>query len=105
MWQGALRADTRAGSSGRESTRMIPLVNDSGVGKTSLLAAFVQSLGSVPAVLIQARNISFASEGSLVPHVIHVLQGILEPKARLDEEAAITYNLAASTPLTRITSG
>jgi HEAT repeat protein len=106
FWQRVLRSERKAGSSGREPTRLIPLVNDAGVGKTSLLATFVRSLSSVlPAVLLQARNLSFASEDSLVAHVIHVLQGVLEPEARLGEEAAITHHLAASTPLTVVLDG
>jgi hypothetical protein len=106
LWQRALRSETRADSSAREWTRLIPLVNDAGVGKTSLLAAFVRSLGSLPpAVLLQARNLSFASEESLVGHVIHVLQGVVEAKARLEEEAALAYHLTAGVPLTVVLDG
>jgi HEAT repeat protein len=106
LWQRALRPDTQAGSSKLEPTRLVPLVNDSGVGKTSLLSAFARSVGSVlPAVLLQARNLAFASEDSLVTHLIHVLQGVLEPKARWDEEAAITRHLAADAPLTVVLDG
>src|SRR5262249_35262275 len=101
-----LRPVAIAGSSGREPTRLIPLVKDAGVGKTSMLTAFVSSLGSVlPTVLVQARNLSFTSEDSLVAHVIHVLQCILEPEARLGEEAAITHHLTAGTPLTVVLDG
>lgn len=106
LWQGALRPAPKGGSSSREPTRLIPLVNDAGVGKTSLLAAFVQSVGSVlPAVLLQARDLSFASEDALAAHVIQGLQGVLDPKSRVNEEAAITYHLAAGIPLTVVLDG
>ncbi len=106
LWQRALRPETKEGSSGHGPTLLIPLVNDAGVGKTSLLAAFVRSLGSVQtAVLVQARNLSFTSEDSLVAHVIHVLQGVLDSKVRLEEEVAITHHMAAGTPLTVVLDG
>lgn len=107
LWQRALRPDPTVGSSGRLGpTRLVPLVNDAGVGKTSLLAAFARSIGSaIPALLLQARNLSFTSEDGLVSHVVHALQGVLELKARPDEEAAITHHLAAGTPLTVVLDG
>jgi hypothetical protein len=107
LWQRALRPDPTAGSSGRRGpTRLIALVNDAGVGKTSLLTTFARSIGSaLPALLLQARNLSFASEDGLVSHVVHALQGVLESKARPDEEAAITHHLAAGTPLTVVLDG
>ena len=102
LWQRTLRPDATAGSSGRRGpTRLIPLVNDAGVGKTSLMAAFARSIGSaLPAVLLQARNLSFVTEDGLVAHVLQVLHGVLALDARLGEEAAITHHLAAGTPLT-----
>lgn len=107
LWQRALRPDPTAGSSGqRGPTRLVALVNDAGVGKTSLLAAFARSIGSaLPAILLQARNLSLASEDGLVSHVVHALQGVLEPNARPDEEAAITHHLSAGTPLTVVLDG
>jgi hypothetical protein len=78
-------------------------VNDAGVGKTSLLAAFARSIESaLPTVLLQARNISFVTEDCLVAHVLNVL---LAPNARLEEEVAITRHLAAGTPLTVLLDG
>jgi hypothetical protein len=57
LWQRALRRETTAVSAGREPARLIPLVNDAGVGKTSLLAAFVRSAGSVlPVILTPAQR-------------------------------------------------
>lgn len=106
LWQGALRSDQKAGSLEREPTRLIALANDAGVGKTSLLASFVRSLGSVlPVLLVEARNLAFASEDSLVAHVVHALQGVLQPDARLMEEAAITHHLSAGTSLTVVLDG
>ena len=95
-----------SGASGTDPVRLIALINDSGVGKTSLLSSFVQSVSSVlPAILLEARNIAFASEDALVNHVIHALQGVLDPQARVGEEAAISHHLARDRPLTVVLDG
>jgi hypothetical protein len=106
LWQRALHLANGTASSKRRLVRLIALVNDSGVGKTSLLATFVRSLGAaVPAVILQARDLTLASENSLVTHVVHVLQGVLNPEARDEEEAAIVYHLASCFPLTVVVDG
>lgn len=106
LWQRAMRPTNEGGSLGRKLIRLIALVNDSGVGKTSLLAAFIQSFGfALPAVLIQARDLAFASEESLVAHVIHTLLGVLDPSSRQEEEAAVAKHLAGRSPLTVVLDG
>jgi hypothetical protein len=106
MWQRAIGPRLTGPSSEHPPTRLIPLVNDSGIGKTSLLASFVRSLDSaVPVLLLQARNLSFTSEESLVAHAINVLVGVLEPAARAHEEAAIAHHLPIGAPLTVILDG
>jgi hypothetical protein len=106
LWQRALRPTNAGGSPDRNPVRLIALVNDSGVGKTSLLAAFVRSLGTaIPAVLLQARNLAFASEDSLVTHVVQAIQGVMDPISRSTEESAIVYHLAAGLPLVVVLDG
>ena len=105
LWQQCLRKDGN-GAERIESARMIALVNDSGVGKTSLVCSFAASLVAVlPVVLVQARNLGFGSEDALVAHVIHALQGVLDPCVRVGEEVALTRHLAVTMPLTLIVDG
>ncbi|GEM_PF-3280697 len=86
--------------------RLIPLVNDSGVGKTSLLCAFAEATdSSVPVLLIQARDCSFDTEDALARMVMQKIQGVLEPSLRATEEAAITRILRSSFRLTVILDG
>jgi HEAT repeat protein len=85
---------------------MIALVNDSGVGKTSLVCSFAESLRQVvPVVLAQARNLAFSDEHALVTHVIHALQGVLDPSVRAREEVALVHHLEVGAPLTVIVDG
>jgi hypothetical protein len=106
IWQHALRTVSRGGSSDRHPVRLIAIVNDSGVGKTSLLAAFVRSLGSaLPAVLLQARNLAFAAEDSLVAHVVQMIQGVMDSASQNQEEAAIVRHLAVGSPLIVVLDG
>ena len=86
--------------------RLIALVNDSGVGKTSLVCEFARTLGAVlPVVLLQTRDLTFGAEDSLVASIIHAIQGFLDPAARVIEEAALSKLLAASVPLTVVLDG
>lgn len=86
--------------------RLIALVNDSGVGKTSLVCEFARKLGMVlPVLLVQARDLLFGTEDSLVAYVIHAIQGFLDPAARVLEEAALCKHLAGTIPLTVILDG
>ena len=104
QWQSAFCKDN---DSRRISpVSLISLVNDSGVGKTSLVCEFTRTLGTVlPVVLLQARDLMFASEDSLVASVIHAIQGFLDPATRVIEEAAITKLLAGSARLTVVVDG
>ena len=105
LWQQCLRKDG-GGAERIESVRMIALVNDSGVGKTSLVCSFAASLGAVlPVVLVQARDLAFGCEDALVTHVIHALQGVLDPDVRVGEEVALTRHFAVTMPLTLIVDG
>ena len=86
--------------------RLIALVNDSGVGKTSLVSEFTRTLGTVlPVLLVQTRDLMFGTEDSLVASVIHAIQGFLDPTARVIEEAALSKLLAGSVPLTVVLDG
>ncbi len=105
LWQTALRpgpdSDRRIAP-----VRLIALVNDSGVGKTSLVCEFTRSLGSVlPVLLLQARDLMFGTEDSLVACVIQTIQGVLDPAARIIEEAALSKHLASSVRLTVVLDG
>lgn len=105
LWQQCLRKG-RDGAQRIESVRMIALVNDSGVGKTSLVCSFAASLGAVlPVVLVQARDLGFGSEDALVAYVIHALQGVLDPGVRVGEEVAVMRHLPITMPLTLIVDG
>lgn len=86
--------------------RLIALVNDSGVGKTSLVCEFSRTLGTVlPVLLLQARDLIFETENSLVASAIHAIQGFLDPSARVFEEAALSKHLAGSVMLTLVVDG
>ena len=86
--------------------RLIPVVNDSGVGKTSLLCAFVESSGaSVPVLLMQARDCGFQSEDALVRTVMQKLQGVLSPTLQLQEEVALTKEISSLGLLTVVLDG
>jgi hypothetical protein len=104
QWQSAFYKDN---DSRRVSpVSLISLVNDSGVGKTSLVCEFTRTLGTVlPVVLLQARDLTFGSEDNLVASVIHAIQGVLDPATRVIEEAALTKLLDGSAKLTVVVDG
>lgn len=105
LWQSTLRNDT--GAERRVApVRLIALVSDSGVGKTSLVCELARSLGHVlPVLLVQARDLAFGTEDGLVAFVVQAAQGFLEPSTRVIEEAALTKHLAGPMPLTVILDG
>ncbi len=105
IWQQAYAA--YAGITSPKGTiRLVALVNDSGVGKTSLLCSFVESTCQVlPVLLVEAHNLSFEGDDSLVKHVVHALQGMLDPALRRGEEAEIVRTLNERTPVTVILDG
>ena len=105
LWQGASRPgfdhERRVGP-----VRLIALVNDSGVGKTSLVCEFTRRLGLVlPVLLVQARDLLFGTEDGLLACVLHSIQGFLDPAARVNEEAALCKHLEGSVPLTVVLDG
>ncbi len=107
LWQRCLKKESEEEEGRRVSrVRLLALVNDAGIGKTSLVCSFAESLASVhPVVLVQARDLAFGAEDVLVSHVIQGLEGNLHPDARAGEEIAIVRNIAGMTPLTLIVDG
>jgi HEAT repeat protein len=105
QWQAAFRP----GSDGDRRTaavRMIALVSDSGMGKTSLVCEFSRTLGKVlPVLLVQAGDLTFGTEDGLVAHVIQTAQGVLDQATRVIEEAALSKHLAGSMLLTVVLDG
>jgi HEAT repeat protein/ABC-type dipeptide/oligopeptide/nickel transport system ATPase subunit len=94
------------GPSGKQPGRLIPLVSDSGFGKTSLLCSFAESAGTNLAVLlIEARDCKFDSEDALVRMVMQKLQGVLDPALRQKEEVAVSRELAKPRVLTVVLDG
>ena len=105
LWQSATRHGV-GGNSRSGPVRLIALVNDSGVGKTSLVCDFTRRLGMVlPVLLLQARDLQYGTEDSLVAFVIQAIQGFLDPAARVIEEAALCQLLKGSIQLTVILDG
>jgi HEAT repeat protein len=90
----------------KKGCRLIPVVNDSGVGKTSLLCSFVESSGaSVPVLLLQARDCGFHTEEALVHIVMQKLQGVLSPTLQMQEEVALTKAILSLGVLTVVLDG
>ena len=90
----------------KKGCRLIPVVNDSGVGKTSLLCAFAESSGvSVPVLLMQARDCGFHTEDALVRFVMQKLQGVLSPTLQMHEEVALTKAISSLGVLTVVLDG
>jgi HEAT repeat protein len=90
----------------KKGCRLIPIVNDSGVGKTSLLCSFAESSGaSVPVLLLQARDCGFHLEDALVRAVMQKLQGVLSPALQMQEEVALTKAISTLGVLTVVLDG
>jgi hypothetical protein len=105
LWQAATRQGV-GDDSENSPIRLIALVNDSGVGKTSLVCEFTRRLGMVlPVLLVEARDLQFGTEDSLVAFVIQAIQGVLDPIARVIEEAALCKHLNGSVVLTVVLDG
>src|SRR5208337_3074644 len=65
-----------------------------------------RKLGMVlPVLLVQARDMQFGTEDSLVAFVIQAIQGFLDPATRVIEEAALCRHLAGTVPLTVVLDG
>lgn len=105
LWQRSL-LNASGRSTGADREVMIPLVADSGIGKTSVLARFAERASpDAPVLLLLARDISFEDNESLLREVMNQLQGALDSTARSQEEAHIAHTLAGKTPLTVVLDG
>jgi HEAT repeat protein len=105
IWQRCLRQSS-SDSKRIAPSKMIPLINSSGVGKTSLVYSFASSLANVlPVLLVQARDLSFSAKDTLVAVAVHSLQGFLDPTVRVGEEFALINQLPTTMPLTLIVDG
>jgi hypothetical protein len=56
-------------------------------------------------LLVQARDLEFGSEDSLVAHAMSKLQGVIAPGKRSDEEAAIVHSALRHPPITLVLDG
>ena len=91
---------------GKSRGRLIPLVNDSGFGKTSLLCSFVEAIAEdLPMLLIQARDCRFDSEDALVRIAIQKLQGVLDPALWNEEEVSLSRQFTRPRSLTVVLDG
>ncbi|MEZ4647441.1 MAG: NACHT domain-containing protein [Candidatus Eisenbacteria bacterium] len=105
LWQDSLRAASGHSPCSRHET-LIPLVSDSGIGKTSLLAHFVERVSShAPVLLLLARAISFDRDDILKIRVIDQLQGSMDASLRSSEESQVLGLLAGKIPLTVVLDG
>lgn len=105
LWQKSLRMAT--GRSSYSNRRLlIPLIADSGIGKTSLLARFTERTSSHrPVLLLLARDLSFDRSDSLITQVMERLQGSMDARSRSTEESYLAKMLAGKTPITVILDG
>jgi hypothetical protein len=101
LWHRCIDSDSL-----RSSFRMIPLIGDSGIGKTSLVARFAQSMTECwPALLLQARDLAFDHPDSLVRCVVETVEGVLSDDVRHSEEAALIRALCGNRHFTVILDG
>jgi len=90
----------------RLQARLIALVSVSGIGKTSLLCAFVKTRSPhLPVLFVPARHISFDTEDCIVRFVLHAIQGVLSHESAKVEEAAIVHQLEGHSRLTLVLDG
>ncbi len=105
LWQQSLRIASGHSSSPERRT-LIPLIADSGIGKTSLLARFAERTSpNAPVLLLLARDLSFDKSDSLTAHIIDRLQGSMDASSRSAEESHLATMLSGKTPLTIILDG
>lgn len=105
LWQESLR-NASVGSSSSERRIIIPLIADSGIGKTSLLARFSEHASPhAPILFLIARDLSFESNDSLIRQIINGLVGSMDTSLRNAEEAHIASKIDGKTPLTIILDG
>lgn len=105
LWQESLRIASGHSSSSERRT-LIPLIADSGIGKTSLLSHFADRTSPhAPVLLLLARDLSLEKSDSLTVRVMERLQGSMDATARTFEESHLAMMLAGKTPLTVILDG
>ncbi|NQV25819.1 MAG: hypothetical protein HQ518_15785 [Rhodopirellula sp.] len=104
LWQQALQ--NASGHTGKTFIEtLIPLVADSGIGKTSLLARFTErSSSQTPTLFLLARDIAFTESDSLVREVITQLHGSMELDIQRSEESHIA-RMIGNSPLTVVVDG
>lgn len=96
LWEACGRASLAS-----ERPRLIPIVSDAGLGKTSLLCRFAESFSSgLPVLFVIARDMTWQTEDSIVRFVTQAAEGVLEPHARSGEEQSIARLLRQRWPLT-----
>jgi hypothetical protein len=101
LWEGCGRA-----SIAKERPRLIPIVSDAGLGKTSLLSRFAESFSpGLPVLFIIARDMSWQGEDAIVRFVTQAAEGVLRPDVRSGEELAIARLLRRRWPLTVVIDG
>lgn len=89
-----------------DSYRLVPLVGDSGIGKSSLVARFIGAISACwPVLLIQARDVTFTSPDSLVRYVVELVGGVLSGNVRDVEEAAVACALSGNRHFTVVLDG
>ncbi|HJT33065.1 MAG TPA: hypothetical protein VJ783_13570 [Pirellulales bacterium] len=105
LWQQCLLSVSR-GCTVSERKLLVPLIADSGIGKTSLLARFVdRSSSRIPMLLLLARDLDFDAPHALLRHVMERLQGLMDASAQPAEESHLVSLLAGKTPLTVVVDG
>lgn len=105
LWQESLRNASVSSSSSQKKT-IIPLIADSGIGKTSLLARFSERASPhAPVLFLLARDLSFESNDSLIKHIISGLVGSMDTSLHNAEETHIASKINGKTPLTIILDG
>lgn len=105
VWQRAWRGE-RKGGGNSEAIRLIALVNDSGLGKSSLLCSFVESLSPcLPVLLLQARHLAFDTEDCITRAVVQSLPGALLPDLAKLGEAVAASHLARHARFTVVLDG
>lgn len=101
LWEACGRASLQI-----ERPRLIPIVSDAGLGKTSLLSRFAQSFSpGLPVLFIIARDMAWHMEDAIVRFVTQAAEGVLDPNVRSNEEQAIARLLRQRWPLTVVIDG
>lgn len=105
LWQESLR-NVSGSSSSSDKRKIIPLIADSGIGKTSLLARFAERASPHgPVLFLLARDLSFENSDALIKNVINSLLGILEDRLLSTEESHIVSIMKGKTPITIVLDG